>query len=474
MLSSGLSVPPWRVIQPVVCSFEAERLGRGLEAVRLLVDQVAEALGGFGEALARLRLAQLLFDLCLGRFELRSLRGLDVGELDDVEAELRLHRAGDIAHLHPEYRIVEWLDHLAAREEPQVPAFRGRAGILGVLLRQLGERLRGFLRLRDERLGLLAGLGLLLRRGAGWNRDQDVARAPLFRFFELGPPLLVVLLELLRRDRHLVLNPLERQDRVLHAHLLRELELILVGIVVGLDRVGRDLDLAGELLRRQHLLTHLALLCTQVVQPLHHRGRNESGRGHALARPVQDEVLAQHRLEHPLGHPLIAQRGLIEGRRELAGAPALAESGDLGDDALQFRIGHREPRLERSRVHHALVDQLVEHRPAHFRAVQQGCIDLPAELLAQLLLALAQRLRVLSPADPGAGYRGDLVSAATASKIEVDPEERERDGQQRDDHSNHDAAVLDEIEHGSGLSNSVRQLTRLRAGCSSRPGVPLP
>ena len=85
---------------------------------------------------------------------------------------------------------------------------------------------------------------------------------------------------------------------------------------------------------------------------------------------------------------------------------------------------------------------------AHLRAVQQARIHLPLRCPAQLLLALAQCLAVLAPADLGTGHRGDLVAAAAAAEIEVDTEKREGNGQEPDDHSDHDAAILDEIEHG--------------------------
>jgi hypothetical protein len=70
---------------------------------------------------------------------LALLAALDVGQLDDVVAELGLHQAADLALLQREGRVLERLGHRAAREEVEVAALRRRARVLRVLLRDVGE-----------------------------------------------------------------------------------------------------------------------------------------------------------------------------------------------------------------------------------------------------------------------------------------------------------------------------------------------
>jgi len=124
-----------------------------------------------------------------------------------VVAELRLDHAADLAGLQGEGGLLELAHHAALREEPQVAALGLGAGVVGVLLGELGEVLSRF-GLGLEILGLLLGRFLLLRRGVGLDADEDVPRPD-----HLGV-----------------------------------LELLLVRVVIGLEVLLGEVDLADDLL----------------------------------------------------------------------------------------------------------------------------------------------------------------------------------------------------------------------------------
>ncbi|OPZ58684.1 MAG: hypothetical protein BWY87_01347 [Deltaproteobacteria bacterium ADurb.Bin510] len=145
-------------------------------------------------------------------------------------AEGALEDLADLAGLQLEGDLVELLDHGAALEPAQVAALDGAAGILRVLLSQLGE-IGALLDLRQQRVGLLLGQGvairLLLARGRlgplglfVWL-DEDVA----------GLDLGVAVLKLVVGQR----------DALLHGLL----ELVLGDLL--LDPVSVLADLAAQL-----------------------------------------------------------------------------------------------------------------------------------------------------------------------------------------------------------------------------------
>src|SRR5258705_7608636 len=133
--------------------------GRGGRRVQLLVN-LAERIG-------RAVAAQLRLEIATRLLEGFALAGLDLIQTDDVIAELRLHRALDLAHRHAEERIRKGRDKAAALGPPQIPAVVRGAWVLGVLLRQLAKVLAR-LRLCQDLLRLRKGCGVVL---AG---DQNV------------------------------------------------------------------------------------------------------------------------------------------------------------------------------------------------------------------------------------------------------------------------------------------------------------
>ena len=107
---------------------------------------------------------RLVLDLLEGR-EALGARALD---LDDVPAELRLDRIGNLAFLQLEGGFGEFRHHAVLGEPAEIAAVAGR--ILGEFGRDLGEVLAA-LDSRERRLGLVlgrqqdvAGVDLLLRR----------------------------------------------------------------------------------------------------------------------------------------------------------------------------------------------------------------------------------------------------------------------------------------------------------------------
>src|SRR5499427_7495665 len=136
------------------------RLGRIVEALDL------GALAQLGDEVG-LRLArQIGLDLVLHLFEFRRLLDALVLDLDDVPAELRLHRIGELSGIHLEGDIGKFGHHLIFGEVAEIAALGG-TGILGLFLGQLGE-IGAALELFENGLRFIFAF------------DQDVARAHLF------------------------------------------------------------------------------------------------------------------------------------------------------------------------------------------------------------------------------------------------------------------------------------------------------
>jgi len=120
-------------------------------------------------------------------------------DLDDVPAELALHRIGDLAGLQFERRVGEFRHHMVLGEPAEIAAVAGR------ILRHFGGDLGEILAALDageRRLGLLLG------------RQQDVARVDLLdRRIGLGGLVIGLVLGLVGRRRRadLVEQRLHRQ-----------------------------------------------------------------------------------------------------------------------------------------------------------------------------------------------------------------------------------------------------------------------
>ncbi len=107
------------------CDLEAELVGRGLQRIGLLIDQVGELLGGLGESLLRLLGAQFLLDFGAHLGERLGLCRLDLGDANDVKAEVGLDDLAGFARLQTEGRVFEGLDHHALAEETEIATLGG-------------------------------------------------------------------------------------------------------------------------------------------------------------------------------------------------------------------------------------------------------------------------------------------------------------------------------------------------------------
>src|SRR5207244_12772958 len=121
--------------------------------IGLLVHEVAEGLGGLGEAPAGPLSLQLALDLGARFLEALHFSRLYARYPDDMEAEVRLDEIADLIRLEPERRVLERTHHHPAREKPEVPALGGGARIVGGLLRQFREAVGRLARFREDSRG---------------------------------------------------------------------------------------------------------------------------------------------------------------------------------------------------------------------------------------------------------------------------------------------------------------------------------
>ena len=309
------------------CHLEA--IGCRLQAVRLLINQIAESLGRFCE-LPRCCLAlEFRFDLRT-HVDQRTLRAnLDARHLDDVVAEFRLYQPGHLILLGLEDGIFKRLDHHAAAKKTKIAPFLRRARILGVLLRQFGKSarrlldlLQHFFRFRPRLLSIHVRVG----------QDQNVARAPF-----LG--LLVAILVAFIPTRHFRIADLgflkqtiERQYNELGLCLLGNFKAVRI-VVIELPHGGRiDLHPLEKLIGSKSQLRNLSLLG---LYAQHRVGRGRAGdaritnRRHQL---LEREILTNLCLELRLRHALRGQHRPVASQRELS---VLLQGRDLADHFTQ-------------------------------------------------------------------------------------------------------------------------------------------
>src|SRR5262245_34625314 len=94
-------------------------------------------------------LKEILLESRFDFIESDGARRLLLGDLDDVEAELRFDEIADGARGQAERRVVERTDHLSLLKESEVAAVGGASRILRVLLRQCREVLARLCVLED-------------------------------------------------------------------------------------------------------------------------------------------------------------------------------------------------------------------------------------------------------------------------------------------------------------------------------------
>ena len=372
-----------------------------------------------------------------------------------MKAEIGTHRLGNFPFLHAEDGVLENLDHRAAGEPVEVTALLGRTRILGVLFRQLGEIGRSLPDLRQQARGLFPGrLDLGLGRGLV-QAQQNVAGAARLGRLEARLVGLVRRLERLLAGRRLCRQCVTRKHHELGADLLRKFELLAVGVVVLLHRVGGQLHLAGIGLGVECRLIDLALF-ELGCQPTSCGGLSGDATFADRQRQLlHGQILAQARLEHFLAHALACNHGLVALLGELA---VLLQRRHRGDELCQLLVAHRHLRRARLFGQQALGDQRIEHRAAHRRRLEKDGVELAAQLLAQAILLLAHGRLQLLLADLAAANGGDFTAAIDISDIGFDAPE----GKGQRDHGKKDLGdplvVADDVEqaHAAYTLNATK------------------
>jgi hypothetical protein len=142
---------------------QAQGLGGGLQAVRLLVAQGEQLVGHVDETPLRQALAVFALHPVPERLEGLLLGRLDLQHLQDLEAAGALDRVTDLLHREPEQCLIHVRLQIASGDDAQLPARRGGELVIGVLPCECGEILP-LAQAFDQLQGLLAGLLLGLHR----------------------------------------------------------------------------------------------------------------------------------------------------------------------------------------------------------------------------------------------------------------------------------------------------------------------
>ncbi len=238
------------------------------------------------EALDGLLVAQLHVDLGTHVLEAAAGLGADPFQLDDVVAELGLHRLADLALLHREQLVGKGLHIGVAAGPAQVTAAGGGSRIAGMLA---GQR-REVTTVPDLLVHLLRQrrtLGVLRRVFHG---EQDVARLARLRLHITRLVLLVARAQFVLGHHHGVGDVGQRQLGISQSHRLGDGEVFLVGLVPGLDGGRLHLGAAGELLRIEQQVAHLALFIEQRQQAARLGGRQEVGHADHAQRLVRQQA----------------------------------------------------------------------------------------------------------------------------------------------------------------------------------------
>ncbi|VUM09821.1 hypothetical protein PGKDCPLP_02877 [Stenotrophomonas maltophilia] len=418
-------------------------LGGSGQVARALVDGIDQAAGQLVEAALAIGL-QLLGGQRVTHFlERLALATTHRGDLDDVVAEVGLHRADHVTRLGGEQGVFERLDHRATLDPAQITALVLRTRVFRVGLgqrREVGTRRLGF---GSE----------LVRLGFGTvTGDQDVRSLALFRRGELRLLVFIALAQgrFVSRGRCRQVGAIDLD--VFQRHAFGLAEILAVAVVPLLDLLIGDRRGIGRNLRQRGQFDVAGL--TQQLQQALGLGLGDEAR---ILQARRD-----HRLLQALAHQLLELRG---GTRRIATGQSQAvvvlvelavriEEGRDGGDVLAHRaIADHNTGLLAHQAHDLLVDQLIEHGHLVFSAFERARVEVLALLLALthalLLEAGAEILRadlVVLPQHahrpprrcrtPPGRRRGNLghVLCANATQVAVVDHEQERNHQQPQDH----------------------------------------
>ena len=129
---------------------QLELFSHGLERIGLLVNTVAEGLGELCKLAFGLLLAQISFKLGAHRLKAGGSSGFDVGEQNDVVAELRLNNRADVAFFFILFGIFKGFDHGPFGKKVEVSPFAGGARVLRVFPGKFGKVFGVFAQIRQQ------------------------------------------------------------------------------------------------------------------------------------------------------------------------------------------------------------------------------------------------------------------------------------------------------------------------------------
>ena len=426
-----------------------QKLGRGLQAIRLLVDDVAEPIRKFREPAPGALLPEIRFDLSPDLLEAFALRWLNSCQLDDMKAILRGDRPRNFPLFQLEQRRLELrhILHAAAPDESQVTAVCCRARILRVFLCELGE-LR---RIRDQLLiNLLCPRSRLVSRfGAGGtvDTDQNVACPPRLLGAVLRATGFIELLELGWIELNLRRQRLGRQYHVIDLDPLRNLELARIAVVILFDSLRADLHLTGKAVRRDTVVAHFAFLLGKPHQLVEYGLRHEAAAKISFALLLKHQILTQSGLENSRRHSLRLEDLLIALIRELV--RLVPERRLLGDDGLKLPVTYGHAVANRAIEQQPALNQVIQSGKAKLRAVKQAAGDrLSLHHPAQGFLTVAQRVGKLPLRDFVIADPCNRLAGARQAKVGVHAEEGERDSNQKQERLQDAPVVANESEHG--------------------------
>ncbi|MDT4838409.1 hypothetical protein FQZ97_721660 [compost metagenome] len=305
-----------------------------------------------------------------------------------MPAVLGAHRGRDLALFQRVQRLFESRLIDAGTSEAQVTAVGSGAGVVGELLGQGGEVLalvQALLDLLDPGLGLLF-VQLVI------DLDQDVAGLALFGqvadlFLVLGLEVFFLGFDLAEEGRLLQLDVFD--DNLLRAH-----ELVDMAIVVGLDVAVGDGDRGRIGLQDQG--GEVAGLLLQTGKGIHFGGGDETAASQAGAQLADEHFLLEHLAELQtvvvhLADDLVEAVGI-----ELA---IHLEFRGLQDKLVKGALGEGEISLLGTLQQQLAFDQPFQRGFAQQLLVEQGRVEILAQLLLQLAALEIDRLAQLVLAD---------------------------------------------------------------------------
>ncbi|OIQ70053.1 hypothetical protein GALL_483390 [mine drainage metagenome] len=214
--------------------FKSELVGNRFQAVSLFINGIGKQVCHFGILSLGLLGFEVIFNTGPKFFKTALLGCLDIGQLDDVVAKVRLHDITDFSFFHCKGGIFKRFDHGSPGKKVQIAALAGRARILGILFGNIGKTVRCQTHLFEKFLCFLLGLETLGRRCVLGCADQDVAGPAFFFATEPVHVLVVVRLQVSLRDLDSFLDGFKIEDHVFDFGLFGCHEQRLIGFVKGL------------------------------------------------------------------------------------------------------------------------------------------------------------------------------------------------------------------------------------------------